>query len=177
MNNIQVLHVLLHLPRSVCSSQSYVPLLLHRPQVHWSHCGTQVEETDLYRSLHWYRLPLHGSRHSCHCSGCRLPGQSSWWSVQGGVQKLGCVHHDHNLLHLLLCPLLSHLQLPLLPVHPGFSPPERRLRSWWAHPEMETSPDSLSSQYFLHYHRLSSQLQRALTSSLQMLPGDISYWR
>ena len=107
-----------------------------------------MEETDLHRSVHRHPGPLADTGCPVHRPGRRLPGPSSRQRVQEGVSELGCLHHvslaspcpgdwdslingllyqDHHLLHLLLSPLLSHIQLPLLSLYPGLSSPERHL--------------------------------------------------
>ena len=48
---VQVLHILLHLPRSVRAAVPDVPLLLHLAQVHRRHCGDEVEAPGLYYLL------------------------------------------------------------------------------------------------------------------------------
>ena len=48
---VQVLHFLLHLPRSVRAAVPDVPLLLHLAQVHRRHGGDEVEAPGLYYLL------------------------------------------------------------------------------------------------------------------------------
>ena len=110
---VQVLHILLHLPRSVRAAVPDVPLLLHLAQVHRRHGGDEVEAPglyylltihsltthcmlistpDLHGSQHRHRDRLPGARHPRHRAGRRLPGTRAPHSCYQNINNIYSIY-------------------------------------------------------------------------------------